>query len=206
MKIVLATHNEHKCAEMSALLSNFSIDILSLEDFPEIGEIIEDGTTLEENALIKARTVHAKTGLNAWADDTGLEVDALDGKPGVFSARYAGENCSYLDNIHKLLKEMDNAPNNLRTAYFKTVIALIGDNMELVSDGIVQGMITTKPKGVGGFGYDPVFYVLDKGKTYSEMEMPEKNQISHRAQAMQNMTTLLGSRFPKIFHQMEDIA
>ena len=206
MKIVLATHNEHKYAEMSALLSNFPIEILSLKDFSEIGEIIEDGTTLEENALIKARTVHANTGLNAWADDTGLEVDALDGKPGVFSARYAGENCSYSDNVHKLLKDMDNTPKNLRTAHFTTVIALVGDNMELVSEGIVQGMITTKPKGVGGFGYDPVFYVLDKNKTYSEMEMTEKNQISHRAKAINNMTTLLGSHFPKTFHQMEDIA
>ena len=206
MKIVLATHNEHKCAEMSALLSNFSIDILSLEDFPEIGEIIEDGTTLEENALIKARTVHAKTGLNAWADDTGLEVDALGGNPGVYSARYAGENCSYSDNIYKLLKNIKNTPQNMRTAHFKTVIALIGKNMELVSEGVVEGMITTKPKGVGGFGYDPVFYVLDKGKTYSEMEMTEKNQISHRAKAINNMTILLGSRFPETFHQMEDIA
>ena len=206
MKIVLATHNEHKCAEMSALLSNFSIDILSLEDFPEIGEIIEDGTTLEENALIKARTVHAQTGLNAWADDTGLEVDALDGKPGVFSARYAGENCSYSDNVHKLLKKMDNTPKNLRTAYFKTVISLIGDKMELVSEGIVQGMITTKPKGVGGFGYDPVFYVREKGKTYSEMEMIEKNQFSHRSKAIKNMTNLLQSHFPEIFNKMENIA
>jgi len=206
MKIVLATHNVDKCAEISAILNNFSINILSLEDFPEIGEIIEDGTTLEENALIKARTVHAKTGLNSWADDTGLEVDALGGNPGVYSARYAGEYCSYSDNVHKLLKDMENIPKNLRTAYFKTVIALVGDNMELVSEGIVQGMITTKPKGVGGFGYDPVFYVREKGKTYSEMEMIEKNQISHRAKAINNMTTLLGSRFPKIFHQMEDIA
>ncbi len=206
MKIVLATHNKHKCAEMSALLSNFPIEILSLEDFAGIGEIIEDGTTLEENALIKARTVYSLTGLYAWADDTGLEVDALDSKPGVYSARYAGENCSYSDNVHKLLKDMANTPKNLRTANFKTVIALVGDNMELVSEGIVQGMITTKPKGVGGFGYDPVFYVREKGKTYSEMEMIEKNQISHRAKAINNMTTLLGSHFPKTFHQMEDIA
>ncbi len=206
MKIVLATHNKDKCAEMSAILSNFPIEILTLDHFSEIGEIIEDGATLEENALIKARTVHSLTGLYSWADDTGLEVDALEGKPGIYSARYAGENCSYSDNVHKLLKDMDNTPKNLRTAHFKTVIALIGDNMELVSEGIVQGMITTKPKGVGGFGYDPVFYVRDKGKTYSEMEMIEKNQISHRAKAINNMTTSLGSHFPKIFHQMEDIA
>ena len=206
MKIVLATHNKDKCAEMSALLSSFPIEILTLGDFPEIGEITEDGTTLEENAYIKARTVHSLTGFYAWADDTGLEVDALDGKPGVFSARYAGENCSYSDNVHKLLKDLENTPGNLRTAHFKTVIALIGDNMELVSEGIVQGMITTKPKGVGGFGYDPVFYVLEKNKTYSEMKMIEKNQISHRGKAIKSMTKLLQSRFPKTFHQMEDIA
>ena len=206
MKIVLATHNEHKCAEMSALLSNFPIEILSLEYFPEIGEIIEDGTTLEENALIKAKTVYSLTGLYAWADDTGLEVDALDGKPGVYSARYAGENCSYLDNIQKLLQEMKNVPEDMRMAHFKTVIALVGKNMELVSEGIVEGKITTIPKGVGGFGYDPVFYVLNKSKTYSEMEMAEKNQISHRAKAIQNMAKLLESHFPKTFHKMEDIA
>ena len=206
MKIVLATHNEDKRAEMTAILDELPIQLLSLEDFPEIGEIEENGSSLKENALIKARTVHSKTRLLSWADDTGLEVDALGGKPGVYSARYAGENCSYLDNVHKLLKNMENTPKNLRTAHFKTVIALVGDNMELISEGVVEGIITTKPKGVGGFGYDPVFYVHDKGKTYSEMEMTEKNQMSHRAKAMNNMITLLESHFPKIFHQMEDIA
>ena len=101
---------------------------------------------------------------------------------------------------------MDNIPTDKRIAHFKTVIALVGENMELVSEGIVEGMITTKPKGVGGFGYDPVFYVLNKGKTYSEMEMTEKNQVSHRAKAIQNMTKLLESHFPETFYQMEDIA
>ena len=206
MKIVLATHNEDKCAEMSALLSTFPIEILSLEDFPEIGEIIEDGSTLEENAHIKARTVHLLTGLYAWADDTGLEVEALDGKPGVYSARYAGENCSYADNVRKLLQDMENIPEDMRSANFKTAIALVGENMELVSEGVVKGKITTKPKGIGGFGYDPVFYVLEKNKTYSEMKMTEKNQISHRGKAIQRMTKLLQSHFPKTFHQMEDIA
>ena len=206
MKIVLATHNKNKCAEMSALLSSFPIEILTLGDFPKIGEITEDGTTLEENAYIKARTVHSLTGFYAWADDTGLEVNALGGKPGIYSARYAGENCSYLDNVQKLLQEMANVPEDMRIAHFKTVIAFVGENMELVSEGTVEGLITTKPKGVGGFGYDPVFYVLNKGKTYSEMEMTEKNQISHRAKAIQNMTKLLESHFPKTFYQMEDIA
>ena len=206
MKIVLATHNKDKSAEMSAILCSFPIELLTLDNFPEIGEIIEDGSTLKENALKKARIVHSKTGLYAWADDTGLEVDALGGKPGIYSARYAGEYCSYSDNIHKLLKDMENIPKDMRTAQFKTAIALIGENVELVTEGIVEGMITTKPKGFGGFGYDPVFYVLDKNKTYSEMKMIEKNQISHRGKAMQNMIKLLQSQFPETFHQMEDIA
>ena len=206
MKIVLATHNEDKCAEMTAILDEFPIQLLSLEDFPEIGEIEENGSSLEKNALIKARTVHSITRLISWADDTGLEVDALGGKPGVYSARYAGVNCSYSDNVQKLLQKMENIPADKRIAHFKTAIALIGENMELVSEGVVEGMITTKPKGVGGFGYDPVFYVPNKGKTYSEMEMTEKNQISHRAKAIQNMTKLLESHFPKTFHQTEDIA
>ena len=101
---------------------------------------------------------------------------------------------------------MENIPADKRTAQFKTVMALVGENMELISEGIVEGMITTRPKGFGGFGYDSVFYVLNKSKTYSEMKMTEKNQISHRAKAIQNMTKLLESRFPKTFHQMEDIA
>ena len=206
MKIVLATHNEDKCAEMTAILDELPIQLLSLEDFPEIGEIEENGSSLEENALIKARTVHSITKLLSWADDTGLEVDALGGKPGIYSARYAGENCSYSDNVQKLLQKMENIPTDKRIAHFKTAIALVGKNMELVSEGVVEGMITTKPKGVGGFGYDPVFYVLDKNKTYSEMKMTEKNQISHRGKAIQNMIKLLQSQFPKTFHQMEDIA
>ena len=206
MKIVLATHNEDKRTEMTAILSELPLQLLSLEDFPEIGEIEENGSSLEENALIKARTVHSVTRLLAWADDTGLEVDALGGKPGVYSARYAGENCSYSDNVQKLLQDMENIPTDKRIAHFKTAIALVGENMELVSEGVVEGMITTKPKGVGGFGYDSVFYVLDKNKTYSEMKMTEKNKISHRGKAIQNMIKLLQSQFPKTFHQMEDIA
>ena len=206
MKIVLATHNEDKCAEMTAMLDELPIQLLSLEDFPEIGEIEENGSSLEENALIKARTVHSITKLLSWADDTGLEVDVLGGKPGVYSARYAGENCSYSDNVQKLLQDMENIPTDKRIAHFKTAIALVGENMELVSEGVVEGMITTKPKGVGGFGYDSVFYVLDKNKTYSEMKMTEKNQISHRGKAIQNMIKLLQSQFPETFHQMEDIA
>ena len=206
MKIVLATHNRDKCAEMAAILSDYPIDLLTLEDFPEIGEIIEDSDTLEGNAIIKARIVYNQTRLSSWADDTGLEVDALNGEPGIYSARYAGENCNYSDNVTKLLKNMEKIPAEKRTARFQTVIAFVGDKMELVSEGIVKGKITTKPKGVGGFGYDPVFYISEQGKTYSEMKMKEKNKISHRGKAIQEMLKLLQSRLPNIFHQMEDIA
>ncbi len=206
MKIVLATHNKNKYIEMKSILNVFPIDIISLDEFPNIGEIIEDGTTLSENALIKARTVYLHTGLYSWADDTGLEVDILDGQPGIFSARYAGDNCSYLDNINKLLKNMSDVPNKQRSAKFRTSIAFVGENVELVAEGVVEGLITQKPKGVGGFGYDPVFYISEKNKTYSEMEMIEKNQISHRSKAIQNMVKLLQSRFSKTFHKMEDIA
>ena len=206
MKIVLATHNRDKYAEMAAILSDYPIDLLTLEDFPEIGEIIENADTLRKNAYIKAKTVLDITGFPAIADDTGLEVDAINGEPGIYSARYAGENCSYSDNVNKLLKNMEKLPAKKRTARFQTAIAFVEENMELVSEGIVEGKITTEPKGVGGFGYDPVFYVPIKGKTFSEMNMTEKNQISHRGKAIQEMLKLLQSRLPNIFHQMEDIA
>ena len=206
MKIVLATHNRDKCREMASILGDFPIDLLTLDSFPEIGKIIEDGNSLEENALIKAQTVFKLTKIPSWADDTGLEVDALNGKPGIYSARYAGKSCNYSDNVNKLIENMLAVPQYNRTAQFKTAIAFVSENMELVSEGSVEGLIATELKGVGGFGYDPVFYVPEKGKTYSEMSMKEKNQISHRGKAIQNMIILLQSRLPHIFHQMEDLA
>ena len=171
MKIVLATHNRDKCREMASILGDFPINLLTLDSFSEIGEIIEDGNSLKENALIKARTVFKLTKIPSWADDTGLEVDALNGKPGIYSARYAGDSCSYSDNVNKLIENMLAVPQNNRTARFKTAIAFVGENMELVSEGSVEGLIATEPKGVGGFGYDSVFYVPEKGKTYSEMSI-----------------------------------
>ena len=193
IQIVLATHNKDKQAELNKAFNSKTINILSLEDFHQIGEIIEDGDTLNYNALIKAHTVYGITGLPSISDDTGLEVDALNGEPGVFSARYAGENCSYLDNVNKVLKNMSETPLDLRGAQFKTVMAFVSDNMELVSEGSVEGVITTKPKGIGGFGYDPVFYVPEMMKTFAEMTIEEKNKISHRGIATRNMITLLRS-------------
>ena len=205
MKIVLATHNKDKCLEMMDVLSNLNIELLTLNEFPHIGEIIEDGDTLKDNALIKARSVHELTKLPSLADDTGLEVEALGGAPGVFSARYSGENASYSDNVNKLLKDMQNVPNGKRMAKFRTVMAFIDDKMELIVEGCVEGIITDVTKGVDGFGYDPVFYVPEMNKTYAEMSIKEKNQISHRGKALVKMQKLLQERLPKIFHQMEDL-
>jgi len=205
MKIVLATHNKDKCLEMMDVLSNLNIELLTLNEFPHIGEIIEDGVTLEDNALIKARSVHELTKLPSLADDTGLEVEALGGAPGVFSARYSGENASYSDNVNKLLKDMQNVPNGKRMAKFRTVMAFIDDEMELIAEDCVEGIITDVTKGVDGFGYDPVFYVPEMNKTYAEMSIKEKNQISHRGKALMKMQKLLQERLPKIFHQMEDL-
>ena len=206
MKIILATHNMDKCAEMESIMRQISVELLTLNEYPEIGEIIENGKTLLENALIKARTVHKLVNLPALADDTGLEVDILNGQPGIYSARYAGEKCSYSDNVNKLLQEMDNISSDKRIAHFCTAIAYVDDNMELTTEGTVQGLITDKRKGIDGFGYDPVFYVPNMKKTYAEMSMYEKNQISHRGIAIKNMQKLLQSRLPEIFHKMEDVA
>tara|TARA_B100000945_G_C20255766_1_gene536724 strand:+ start:226 stop:846 length:621 start_codon:yes stop_codon:yes gene_type:complete len=206
MKIVLATHNRDKFLEMKAILSSYSIEIFSLDSFPIIGQIIENGNTLQENALIKAKTVYEKTGFYSWADDTGLEVDYLNGDPGIYSSRYAGNKCKYIDNVNKLLTNMKGVPTNKRSAYFKTSIAFIGNNMELTTTGTVKGYITKEPKGVGGFGYDSVFYVPEKSKTYSEMKLIEKNKISHRSKAITEMIELLQPLFPKNFQQMEDVA
>ena len=184
MKIIIATHNKDKFKELHHGLSSLKIEFLSLYDFPEIKEIIEDGKTLEDNALIKARAVYRITSLPAISDDTGLEVDALGGAPGVFTARYAGANCSYLDNVNKMLEEMNNIPENKRGATFKTVMAYVDDNVELTSQGIVQGTITRTKKGVAGFGYDPIFYVPDLKKTFAEMKIEEKNLVSHRSRAI----------------------
>ena len=202
--IVLATHNKNKQAELSSVLNSKDTNILSLEDFPQIGEIIEDGETLQDNALIKAHAVYKITGLPTISDDTGLEIDALNGKPGVFSARYAGKNCSYLDNVNKILKNMSKIPLELRLAQFKTVMAFVSDKMELISEGRVRGLITMEPKGIGGFGYDPVFYVTEMMKTFAEMTIEEKNKISHRGIATRNMIKILRSH--KIIPNSEENA
>ena len=174
MQIVLATHNKGKMSEINNLLSS-SYEVLTLDHFPDIKEIPETGKTLKENAFIKARTVFEMTGLPSLADDTGLEVQALGGDPGVFSARYAGEQASYQDNCKKLLRNMKHVPKENREAKFRTVIAYKDDNRELSCDGSVKGEIAQSPKGSFGFGYDSVFYYPPLEKTFAELSEEVKN-------------------------------
>jgi len=197
MKLVLATHNRDKCKELLAVLReelNGEIELLTLDDIqPPIGDIEETGATLEENALIKARTVFERTKLPTVADDTGLEVDALGGAPGVYSARYSGENATYKSNCTKLLKEMQSKEN--RGAQFASVIAYIDKNgAEYLFRGEVEGEITREPRGTNGFGYDPVFEPERRGKTFAEMTEEEKNTVSHRGRALRAFASFLRPR------------
>ena len=190
MEIILATHNLDKCKELENSFNNSNIKIYTLKDFPEIEEIIEDGHSLEENAFIKSKTVYGITQIPTISDDTGLFVNALNGRPGIFSARYAGENCSYSDNVRKLLLEMKNIQDPLRQATFKTVVTYVSKDLELVAEGSVKGTITKEPKGNKGFGYDPIFYVSELKKTFAEIDINEKQKISHRARAINNLQKL----------------
>ena len=191
MKIILATHNRDKEKELQISLKGMNIEVLSLFDFPEIGDIEETGTTLLENSLLKSRLVFRKTGIPAIADDTGLEVDFLNGAPGVYSARYAGNNVSYKDNVNKLLIELEGIPSEKRTARFRTVITFVDENQELSTEGHIDGVISKSIKGDGGFGYDPIFFVPHLGKTFAELSSIEKNKISHRGIALQKLRKIL---------------
>ena len=200
MKIVIATHNQDKLKELLKAFNNHINDIrlLTLNDFPEIGEIIEDGKSLEENALIKAKEVFNLTGIPALSDDTGLEVDALNGAPGVYTARYAGEGCSYHDNVTKLLRDMQTVPAPNRNANFKTVIAYIDKDSEITAEGIAEGSITRSSKGDFGFGYDPIFFIPESNKTFAEMEIDEKNIYSHRGKAIRKIMDSLIPHLAKV--------
>ncbi len=193
MELVFATNNKHKIREISDLLDG-NFRILGLADLGITEDIPEEAETLEENAVFKARYVHEKTGLSVFADDTGLEVTALGGAPGVYSARYAGESKSFDDNIEKLLREMQNATD--RSARFRTVIALILDGSEYLFEGTVEGEIIRERRGVGGFGYDPVFIATGSDRTFAEIPLSEKNLISHRAKAMRKLIEFLSRDNP----------
>ena len=182
-KIILASNNPNKLIEFRAIFTNYNI--ISLSELGFNKDIPETGSTLEENALIKVREIFKVTNSICISDDTGLEVFALNGDPGVFSARYAGEPSNAKENIKKLLNELENISN--RGARFRTVIAYKDSNQELLFEGIVQGAITLEPKGISGFGYDPVFIPNNHRLTFAEMPIDIKNSISHRANAIEKL-------------------
>ncbi len=190
--VVLATRNQDKVQEIRALLADMPMTFLSLADFPDLPEVIEDGATCQENAAKKAKEIAAGTGCWALADDTGLEVEALGGRPGVYAARYAGESATYADNCEKLLEELQRIPVGQRGAKFLTVMVLSDpDGQTKAVRGELEGQIAEQFYGSHGFGYDPVFYVPAASKTLAEMTLAEKNEISHRGQALRLAKELL---------------
>ena len=186
-ELVLATGNQGKAEEFSKLLEGVIEKVISLRELDNPPEVKEDGLTFRDNALKKARTIAQYSGMLTLADDSGLEVDALDGRPGVYSARFSGENATDKSNIEKLLFELGNNPN--RKARFVCVLALVNPNgKEFAVEGYCEGEILDKPRGEGGFGYDPVFYLPDRHKTMAEIDSETKNKISHRAKACELLT------------------
>jgi XTP/dITP diphosphohydrolase len=190
MELVFATNNKHKIEEVRHLLKN-NVRLLNLQDINCNEELLETGDTLEANASQKAKYVHEKFKVNCFADDTGLEIDALNGEPGVYSARYAGEERNAEKNIQKVLEKLKGIQN--RKAHFKTIISLIINNKEHLFEGKVKGTISTELKGNKGFGYDPIFIPEGYEKSFAEMSLEEKNKISHRAIAVKKFAEFLNN-------------
>ena len=195
MKIVIASRNAGKVAEISGILSGSGVELAGLGGFPAYPEPEETGESFLENAVIKARAAHEATGLPALADDSGLEVDALGGSPGIRSARYGGGGLSDEERYRKLLGELEGMPDEKRAARFRCVMVLYpepgGDGSALVTEGILEGRIAKEPAGKNGFGYDPVFFIPGAGRTAAEMAPEEKNAVSHRYRALMEMKALL---------------
>ncbi|MGL4364114.1 MAG: non-canonical purine NTP diphosphatase [Bacteroidales bacterium] len=188
MQLIFASNNPHKLDEIKGLLGN-DIDLISLAQCGISEEIPEDQDTLEGNALQKARYIYERTGKDCFADDTGLEVEALQGAPGVYSARYAGQEKDMTKNLNKLLADLQSETN--RKARFRTLIALIIKGKEHLFEGIIEGEITTDTFGIQGFGYDAIFRPLNHDKTLAEISIEQKNKISHRANAIQKLVYFL---------------
>jgi len=188
MKLVFATNNLNKLKEVQEILSD-SIEVLSLKDIGCFEDVEETEATLEGNARLKADHITNNYGYNCFADDTGLEVDALNGKPGVFSARYGGEHGNSEKNMQKLLKELHGKAN--RKAQFRTAVALNLENKQYLFEGICEGEILTEKTGTGGFGYDPIFKPTESSTSFAEMNSEEKNKISHRGIAIQKLVDFL---------------
>jgi len=196
MKLLIATRNPHKLEEICAIFDLPHLEIVSALDYPDIPDVVEDGATLEANAVKKAVTLSLETGLWSLADDTGLEVEALDGAPGVRSARYAGEPVDYAANNRKLLEALAGQPN--RAARFRTVIALSEPSGRAqIVEGICEGHIAESPRGTNGFGYDPLFVPAGETRRFAELTAAEKNILSHRARALaaaqEKWSNLLGA-------------
>jgi XTP/dITP diphosphohydrolase len=194
-QLIIATNNKDKLKEFRHILNDTGIKILSAGDFKDFPEVEETGTTLAENALLKARAVFGKYKIPCVADDTGLEVDCLNGEPGVYSSRYAGDNATYDDNCRKLLSMVALEPPDDRKARFRTVMAFI-DNQgkEYTAEGMIEGEIIDEKRGQNGFGYDPVFLIPELGKTLAELPADRKNSISHRHNALINILPIIKDR------------
>ena len=192
MKILLATQNLGKVRELRDLLMDEEIEVLSLQDIPDWEDVEENGVTFAENAALKAREAVRRTGLIALADDSGLEVDTLEGAPGVYSARYAGEPKDDERNIDKLLQLLETIPEDKRTARFRCALVMATPfGEEYLTEGAVEGRILTQRRGLDGFGYDPVFYLPEFARTMAELTLAEKNKLSHRAQAFRQVIPIL---------------
>ncbi len=193
MDVVLATRNKKKAEEIKKIFNEagITLQILTLDDFPECQDVQEDGETFEANAIKKARHIAMCTGMTAISDDSGLEVGALNGAPGVFSARYAGESADDRANLEKLLKKMENVAYEKRGAMFVCCIAMAAKGEIKTFFGYVKGRIGTEPRGEKGFGYDPIFYPEGYDRTFAEMSSAEKNAISHRGQALKELQKYL---------------
>lgn len=187
-KLLFATHNKHKLEEIQAILKD-SYQVVGLTEMGITEEIPETAATLEGNARMKADYLFEKLGVDCFADDTGLEVEALNGAPGVYSARYAGEHCSFSDNVEKILKTLQGVEN--RKAQFRTAICLILNGERYFFEGVVKGLLIETPRGEKGFGYDPIFVPDGFSETFAEMPLDLKNKISHRGLAVQKLAGFL---------------
>jgi len=196
-KLLIASTNKGKIKEVRAQLKDFNFEIIGLDNFPELMNIKEDGETFAENALKKARVSAKKTNLITLADDSGLEVDYLNGKPGIYSARFSGKNATDEENNKKLLKELEDVEKEKRTARFRCVMAIYDPHNDYhkTVDGNCEGRILKTPRGENGFGYDPLFFVESKGKTMAELAPEIKNKISHRANALEKMKKIIKEEF-----------
>jgi len=196
-RILIATRNPGKVQEIGDLVKDLPIVFFSLSDVADAPDVVEDGRTFEENALKKARTLAAATGMVTLADDSGLCIDALDGRPGVQSARYAGKDASDAEKCIRILQEMENVPDHARTARFVCAMAFVTpEGEEKMFRGSCEGKITREPRGTGGFGYDPIFYFEEAGCTFAEMDRQSKNRVSHRGRALRAFARFLEGIVP----------